>query len=133
MLSVDASLNQDIRRQGSFSLNYHRGVGGGSGYMLGQTFDTVSAGYSRDFKRKSTFEMSAGYNRSTPLSQRGVIESENGGIQVYRHLGRHVSAFMNYTVMTQSANMALPGNVVQHPWQTISFGTTFEPRNASRH
>jgi hypothetical protein len=133
MLSVDASVNQDFRRQGSFSLNYHRGAGGGSGYMLGQTFDAVSAGYSRDFKRTLTFEMSAGYNRSTPLTQRGVIESEYGGIQVHRHFGPHVSAFINYTLLTQSANMALPGNVVQHPWQTISFGTAFEPRNTSRH
>jgi hypothetical protein len=132
MLSVDASLNRDFRRQGSFSLNYHRGASGGSGYMLGQTFDTVSAGLSRDLKRKFMFEMTAGYSRSTPLSQRGVIESEYGGVQVYRHLGRHVSAFMTYTLMTQSANMALPGNVVQHPWQTISFGTAFEPRSASR-
>jgi hypothetical protein len=132
ILSVDASLNRDFRRQGSFSLNYHRGTSGGSGYMLGQTFDIVSSGYSRDIKPKLTFEMTVGYNRSTPLTQRGVIESEYGGIQVYRHLGRHVSAFMNYTLMTQSANIALPGNVVQHPWQTISFGTAFEPRNASR-
>jgi hypothetical protein len=133
MLSVDASLNQDFRRQGSLNINYHRGTGGGSGYMLGQTFDTVSAGYSRDFKRKLTFEVSTGYNRSTPLTQRGVIESEYGGIQVFRHFGGHVNAFLSYTVLTQSADMALPGNVVQHPWQTISFGTTFEPRNASRH
>jgi hypothetical protein len=77
--------------------------------------------------------MTAGYNRSTPLSQRGIIESKYGGTQVYRHFGRHVSAFLNYTVMTQSASEAVPGNVVQHPWQTISFGTAFEPRNASRH
>ncbi len=132
-LSVDASLTQEFRRQGSLSLYYHRGTAGGSGYMLGQTLDTVSGGYSRDFKRKFTFEITAGYNRSTPLSQRGVIESEYGGTQVYRHFGRHVSAFVSYTVLTQSANLAVPGNVVQHPWQTISFGTTFEPGHASRH
>jgi hypothetical protein len=100
--------------------------------MLGEKRDTVSGGYSRDFERKLTLEMTAGYSRTTPLTQRGVIEYEFGGIQLSRHLGRHLSAFFNYTIMTQSANGAVPGNVVQHPWQTISFGTTFAPRNASR-
>jgi hypothetical protein len=133
MLSVNAVLNQQFRRQGSFSLNYRRGTSGGSGYMLGQKLDTVSGAYSRDFEHKFTTEMTAGYSRSTPLTQRGVLEYEFGGVQLYRHLGLHLSAFVNYTVMTQSANMALPDNVVRHPLQTISFGMTFEPLNRNRY
>jgi hypothetical protein len=130
-LSVNATLNQQLRR-GSVNLNYIRGTGGGSGYMLGQKLDTVSGGYSCDFERRLTLEMTAGYNRTTPLTQKRVVEFEFGGIQLSRHLGRHVSVFVNYTVQVQSGNLALPSNVVQQPLHIISFGTTFEPRNRNR-
>lgn len=132
MLSVDAVLIRQFRR-GSLSLDYRRGTSGGSGYMLGQKTDNLTGGYSRDFERKVTFELTGGFSRSTPLSQRGAINYEFGGVQLSRHLGRSISAFVNYTVMAQSSNVAQPNNVVQQPLQTISFGTTFEPGNRNRH
>jgi hypothetical protein len=131
MLSANASLTQQLRRA-SLNFTYHRGTAGGSGYMLGEKSDSVSGGYSREFQNRFTIEVTAGYRRSTPLSQRGVYDSAFGGVQLYRHLGRNVSAFANYTVMTQTVNMAVPGNVIQHPLHSISFGMTYSPRNPNR-
>jgi hypothetical protein len=131
MLAVNATLNRELRR-GSLSLTYNRDTSGGSGYLLGEEHDSISGGYSRDLERKFTIDIAGGYRRSTPLSQRGIIESESCGIQLFRHFGPHLSAFVNYTLIAQSANLALPSNVVQQPLHMISFGTTFEPRNRNR-
>jgi hypothetical protein len=132
MVSVNAGLARQMRRD-SLHLNYFRGTAGGSGYMLGEKSDSVSGGYSHEFESKFNLEATAGYRQSTPLSQRGAYNSAFGGIQVYRPVGRYISAFASYSIMTQTATMAVPDNVVQHPIHTISFGMTYSPRNSNRH
>jgi hypothetical protein len=132
MVSVNAGLARQMRRD-SLHLNYFRGTAGGSGYMLGEKSDSVSAGYSHELESKFNLEATAGYRRSTPLSQRGAYDSAFGGIQLYRPVGRYMSAFASYSIMTQTATMAVPDNVVQHPIHTISFGMTYSPRNSNRH
>jgi hypothetical protein len=130
MVAVTSSLSYRLRN-GSMGLSYDRSTAGGSGYLLGQRADSVAGTYSRDFRRHTTIELTGQYRRISALNMNRVIESEFGGIQTSHRLGRFISVFANYTVITQSADLALPKNIVRDPLQILTLGTIFAPRNTN--
>jgi hypothetical protein len=130
-IAANAAITFHLRR-GSIFLGYDRGISGGSGYLLGQKTDSIDGGYSRDFQRAYSIELTGGYRRMSALNQVGLINAEYGGIQASRRLGRYASFFANYTVIAQSSSISLPGNVIQEPQYNISFGTAISSRPANR-
>jgi hypothetical protein len=68
MLSLSASANYSLRRQGAVGVSYSHGTSGGSGYMLGAKEDNLSANYSRTFGKKLTVGVTGSYMRSASLA-----------------------------------------------------------------
>ena len=134
MLSLNASANYSLRRQGSASVSYSRGTTGGSGYMLGAKEDSLNGNYSREFGKKLTVGLTASYMRSSSLAAAQfvavcpigstncicpigdsvcllslnfmpVTDSIFGGVQATRRLGKNFNLFANYTAIDQSSSL----------------------------
>jgi hypothetical protein len=131
MVNANAGLYY-LMRAGSVFVTYDRSTNGGSGYLLGQLTDSVDGGYSREFARTFTAEVKGGYNRIQPLNKNPIIHSELGAVQASWRLGRYLSGFANYTVITQASEGPLPSNVVNGPLQSISFGLAYKARARRR-
>jgi hypothetical protein len=119
-------------RTSSVFVSYNRGTGGGSGFLVGQLTDSVSGGYSCLVGRMFSTELIGGYRHISALNNSGDVHSEFGAAQASWLFGHHVSLFVNYTAVSQAADITLPNNVVNGPLQTISFGTTISPRSKHR-
>jgi hypothetical protein len=131
LVTANAGVNYRMRNRSVFAA-YNRGTGGGSGFFVGQLTDSVSGGYSCLFGRTFAAEAMGGYRRISPLNESGVIHSEFGAAQATWLFGRHVSVFVNYTFESQATEISVPGNVVNGPVNTVSFGTTLSPRSKHR-
>ncbi len=129
MFAANASVNYAFRG-GMADVTYRRGTTGGSGYLLGSESDAIFAGFSREFERKLTIELSGGYRRTAGLHKNEVIEGEFAGAQANRRLGKYLGVFANYTVTTQSSSAALPTNTLHHMLQVVSFGIGYTSREA---
>jgi hypothetical protein len=127
IVNANAGLDYQMRT-GSAFVRYDRSTSGGSGYLLGQLSDIVDAGYSRVFARTFTAEAVGGYRRIQPLGKTAIIQSEMGAIQGSWRLGKRLSGFANYTVVTQSSAGPLPPNAITGPLQTVSFGIGYAMR-----
>jgi hypothetical protein len=119
-------------RTGSVFGSYNRGTGGGSGFLVGQLTDSVAGGYSCLVGRMFSAELIGGFRRVSPLDSSGAVLSGFGAAQASWLFGRHLSVFINYTIVSQTSDIALPNNVVNGALQTISFGTTLSPRSKHR-
>jgi hypothetical protein len=132
LVNANAQLNYQMRT-GSMFVAYDRSTNGGSGYLLGQLTDSVDAGYSREFARTFTAEVKGGYNRVQPLNKNPIIQSELGAVQGSFRLGRSLSGFANYTIITQSSEGQLPSTAVNGPLQSISFGIAYKAHTRRRY
>jgi hypothetical protein len=125
MLALSATANYTMRRE-SAGVNYFHGTTGGSGFMLGEKFDSVSANFSREFGRNLTVGSTGSYMRTSSLIAYNIPEScpngatppcyaqigytpdtrsFYGGVQATRKLGRYMNVFANYTLIDQSSNL----------------------------
>lgn len=126
-VAVDAALNYQFRSV-SAGLNYNRGTNGGSGYQFGSKSDAVTANFSRRFGRDLNVGTAGGYTRTTGL-QNNEVNSETGGVQVSRRIGRLISAFANYTAMNQSSGATLPAGTLNQLMHVVGFGIEYSPRD----
>ena len=133
-VAVNASATYHYRFQ-SASLNYTRGVNSGGGYLLGAESDAVTGDFSQDFGKNLTIGLSGAYRRTsgienTILGQSGpeIIDSEYGGVQATRRLGRYLTFFAGYTAVQQSSPSGLPTNVLHGLEQVVNFGVGYSPR-----
>ena len=129
-VTVNASVNYKVKLN-SASLIYTRGVMGGAGYLIGGESDDLSATFSHVFDRNLTIGFDGSFMRLSGLQNNGVIYSKYGGIQATRRMGRHFSAFANYTAVVQSSSSALPANTLSQLMQIVGFGISYSPRKTS--
>lgn len=143
LLAVNASFQYQMH-QGSFGLNYSRGVSGGAGYMLGADVDSVSANYTLNIGRSLNMGLFGAYSRTVALQNsaslpsqlgliNGTVTSELGGAQVSRTFGRYWSVFGNYSAISQGASATVPGNTLNELIQTFGFGVGFTPKPLRLH
>jgi hypothetical protein len=138
-------------------LNYSHGTSGGAGYMLGAKINSISANYSRDFRKRVTVGFTGSYTSTSslfaaelvttcqsgsggcliPLDYTPVTDARYGGVQASRNLGRYLSIFANYTAIDQSTTLNLTAqnttnstNIVNGLYQVIGFGIGYSPREA---
>jgi len=126
-VAVDAAVNYQFR-SASAGLSYSRGTNGGSGYQLGSESDVVNANFSRQFGNNLNVGAEAGYRHTTGLRNDQVINSEYGGAQASRRIGRFVSVFANYTAMNQSSSAPLPSSALHQLLHVVGFGIEYSPR-----
>ena len=126
-VAASASVS-DAFRVGTASLNYSHGVQGGSGYLLGAEEDTASANFSRNLGRSATAGLTASYMRTSGLNGNGVTNGKYAGAQASRQLGKVISVFVDYTVMTQSSSSTLSNTALRGLTQVIGFGIGYSPR-----
>jgi hypothetical protein len=115
-------------RFGSASLNYSHTTSGGGGFLVGGEVDSASAGFSREFEKKLTTDLTGGYMRTSGLSTQGTIDGKYGAAMVTWRLSRYFTAFASYTANDQSSSSALPSNALNQTLQVVSFGIGYSPR-----
>ncbi len=127
--SVSASASAQSRlRFGAASLTYFHGISGGAGYLPGAESDSISANFSREFRKKVSIGVSAAYMRTAGLNANGVTDGRYAGVQAMRGLGRYLSVNASYTAIDQSSSSALPVNVLSQTYQVLSAGIGYTPR-----
>jgi hypothetical protein len=126
-VAASASVS-DTFRVGIASLNYSRGVQGGSGYYLGGESDIVSANFSRKLGRSVTAGVTGSYMRTAGLNDNGVTIARYAGAQASRRLGRDFDVFANYTALAQSSSSALFAGALTGLTQIVGFGIGYSPR-----
>ena len=144
-VSVDASLNY-VRELTSASLNYSRGVNGGSGVQPGAISDSVGASIGRSYGREWMASLTANYTKSDGLLNPGAFtrpltgaqallysggnsNSVYGGLQVTRRLTDALSAYGSYNLQHQSTSYILrTQNAFSGTSSTFGFGITYSPR-----
>jgi hypothetical protein len=127
-ISVDGGINYR-HKSNSATASYGHGSNGGSGYLLGATFDSVDGGYTRQFGRDLTLEFTGAYRRSVGLQQgTGVITARYGGAQVTKQFGRYVNIFATYTAIDQATSTTTQANILNELYHMVSFGVAYAPR-----
>lgn len=126
-VAVNAAVDYQFRSV-SAGLNYNRGTNGGSGYQFGSESDAVTANFSRHFGRDLNVGAAGGYRHTTGLQNNDTINSEYGGVQASRRIGRFISVFANYTAMNQSSSATLPAGALDQLMHVIGFGIEYSPR-----
>jgi hypothetical protein len=131
MVSAKASYHT---RSTSLTLTYFQGEMGGTGISteFGTSYKDLSATLARSFGRQWSLSATGSYIRTVGLQSAGVTNGFNGTIDAEeaeaaatRQLGRHFSAFANYTAIRQSSSSALPSNAVSGLMQIIGFGIRY--------
>jgi hypothetical protein len=130
-----ASVSYTARKTG-YHVSYDHGTSDGAGFLLGAQFDTVDAGASRRVGQKGNAGLSFGYRRTSDLLATGGQSYSGifGGAQYSRKLTESVSAFVGYTVTTQTTqNVSNPAssNILSGLFQSISAGIGFSPKPKS--
>ena len=127
--AVNAAVNYEFR-SASAGLNYSRGSQWWfQGYLLGSQFDAVGNGnFSGRIGRDLKVGAEGAYRLTTGLRNNEVINTEYGGVQVTRTIGRLISVFVNYTAMNQSSSTTLPAGALHQLLQVVGFGIEYSPR-----
>jgi hypothetical protein len=100
-------------RKTDFNAYFNRWTTGGSGILPGAETNSLGGNVSRQLFRTSRLDMHLGYysNRALTQAAPGTIHAKSeaweGGIQLSRELGRHLSVFIEYNVQRQVANDSL--------------------------
>jgi hypothetical protein len=126
-VAANASANGQFRF-GSASLSYSRATSGGGGFLVGGEVDTVSAGFSREFERKLSVNLTGGYSRTSGLANQGEYDGKFGAAMTSLRLSRYFTAFASYTGTDQSTPSSSSSNALSGLWQVASFGIGYSPR-----
>jgi hypothetical protein len=124
----------------SASVAYSHGVNAGSGVLPGAISDSLFASVGHTYGRKWMTSLTAGYTRSSGLTQlltggptapvHEVYDTTFGGVQVTRGFGVHFSGYASYTVQDQSNNFPLGAqNALNGTSQTFGIGVSYTPRS----
>jgi hypothetical protein len=137
-VAASASLSYS-RRSTNASVNYSRGVNGGSGVLPGAISDSIGGGVGRSFGRDWVASVSASYSHTSGLTQlagipgapsKEIYDTVFGGIQVTRRIGTRFSGYLSYGAQNQTSNFFLPGqNALNGTSQTFGIGITYSPRS----
>jgi hypothetical protein len=145
-LTVAGNLSLDYARQfTTMSIDYSRGVNGGSGVQPGALSDQVTASLARTYGRDWVASFNGNYTHSSGLVQKPILGGNPlfpflyaggdtnlayGGAQLTRRLTESLSAFVNYDLQHQSIDSSL---AAQHAFsgltQTFGIGISFSPRS----
>ncbi len=128
-VTVNASISDQLRF-GAASVAYNRGVNGGSGYLIGGLYDSVTGGLSREFGVNVNLGVTGGFQRTSGLNNNGITDGTYGGAEATWHLSRTIILFANYTGTYQTTTSALPTNALNQLLQVIGFGVGYSPREA---
>ena len=139
-LAANVGLSYSRKMVGA-SVNYSRGVNGGSGVQPGALSDSISGSVNRSLSRVWLTSMQAVYTRTSgllaaPIAEETVPTSINGvtktffcGAQLSRGFGKYWSGWMSYGAQNQSTNSSLVSqNAFSGFSQTFGVGITFAPR-----
>lgn len=134
-----------VHRVTTASLNYMRGVSGGSGVQQGSLIDTVSASVSREYGHDWQGSLTANYTHSDALITNALVNRYLGvngtydtffaGVQVSHRLGVHTSMYAGYTVQQQSGSNGSSLGSVYSPTvfngvaSIFSIGITWTPQS----
>jgi hypothetical protein len=110
-MSVNSGLTYQRRRSG-FSLNYVRGLSGGSGVYLGATSNTVSGSWHYQFTRFWAGSITGGYSLDRSLVPAGVPSTQFDtwfvGANFGRRVGPHAQINFNYGAARQNNPVVCP-------------------------
>jgi hypothetical protein len=140
-LSASVILNYNRKNMG-VSVNYSRGVNGGSGVQPGALADSISGSASRSLSRTWATSVQASYTRTSGLIAAAPIAGETTpaginevtktfycGAQLTRGIGRYWSGWVTYGAQNQSVNSSLVSqNAFSGFSQTFGVGITFAPK-----
>ena len=144
-IAAGASATYDARRS-FYNLAYTRGANNGSGVIAGSFSDSVIASARRQFRRAWNVAASVGYSRETQLPSVNLYTFNSSGVsfggQVYRSLGRRLSAYGSYTLENQttagSGALALGliapsgpnnSNAFSGTYQIVGVGISYSPNS----
>ena len=140
-LNVAASASLSYQRGfTTASVNYSRGVSGGSGVLPGALTDTVSGSVGHTYGRNWVASLNAAYAHSAGLTQlfngtslvpvHSVFDTVFGGAQLTRRINTHFSGYVSYEAQNQSQNHVVAGqNALNGTSQTFAIGVTYTPRS----
>jgi hypothetical protein len=141
-LNVGATANVGYSRGfTNASVNYSRGVNGGSGVLSGALSDSVYASVGHTYGREYVASLTMGYSHSSGLAQlptgtnsfvpvNRIYDTFFGGAQLRRAFGPHLSGYVSYTVQSQSDNLPVGAPyAVDGTSHTFGIGVTFTPRS----
>jgi hypothetical protein len=110
-LSVNSALSYERRRSG-LSLSFVRGLGAGSGVLLGATSNTFSGSAHYQFTRFWTGSVNGGYALNNSLASAGAATTSFNnvffGANLGRRMGRHAQINFNYGLQRQGAPVTCP-------------------------
>ena len=103
--------------------------------MAGGEVENLSAGFSRDFTKDLTINLTGGYmrtsglaNPSSGLANQGEYDGKFGAAMATLRLSRYFTAFASYTGTDQSTPSSYSSNALSGLWQVVSFGIGYSPR-----
>ena len=111
---LNTSLTYQLRRT-ALGLSYSHGVSGGSGVLAGSLSDNATGTASRQFTRRFTGALTAGYSRNTGLavtsSSVSTLSNQTynfwfGGVNFTRTWGRSINLALGYQLQYQDSNSA---------------------------
>jgi hypothetical protein len=122
------------------SLNYARGVNGGSGVLPGALSDSISGSVGHTYGRKWVVSANGAFTHTSGLTQltsgssatptNQIYDTVFGGVQLTRGFGTHLSGYVSYGAQRQSNNFTLAAqNALNGNSQTFGVGITFTPRS----
>lgn len=93
--------------------SFGRSTTGGSGVLVGAETNQVQAQISRALFRTTRLELNVGYSQNQSLSYSTTEANQteykgwNGGINLSRELGRHLSFYIEYNIQRQVTNSSI--------------------------
>ena len=96
--------------RGNVGISFRRYMTGGAGVLLGAESDSVSFTAGRHLGRRlyATLDLGHAYNRAltqaSVLQGRPEYETWQGGVNLSREFGQHMSFYINYNVQRQISN-----------------------------
>jgi hypothetical protein len=147
-VTLSANLNLSYAREVTqMSLNYSRGVNGGSGVQPGALSDDISASIGRSYGPDWRASLTGNYTHTSGLLQPGALVDSStlpfpyaggttnltyGGMQVSHKFTDSLSAFASYNIQHQSIDNSLSSqNAFSGLTQTLGVGISFSPRSTS--
>lgn len=107
-VSTDAGLQYRLPRT-QIGVSYDRGVGSGSGVLLGAQMDRVSADISRSIARTWQLDLNGSIARNSGLTGNTSFTSGLAGLSVRRSLGRMAGLFFSYSFQRQVSDTPCTG------------------------
>jgi hypothetical protein len=117
-----------VKRITSYSGTYFHGINGGSGYLIGGSYDDAEGNVLYRISPDLSLGFTGGYQRTVGLNNNGVTNAGFGATQATWQATKNLIVFANYTGRSQSTSSPVPSNVLNETINMFSFGFGFSPR-----